>query len=119
MVAGSYSKESCHRQISHLQEVRRRFPGRDRHPELAEQVAYASFLRPNRVSDNAPSHRVYVAAPEIGAPGRKRSNEGASIGQADPIRIMAPIYANLVEDGEAFASCWSRTRRQKWRSEPD
>jgi len=68
----------------------------------------------NRVSDNAPSHRVYVSRAEIGAAWSKRSNEGRdylSVKLDDP-SFMAPIYANLVEDGEAFALIWSRTRRQ-------
>jgi uncharacterized protein (DUF736 family) len=68
----------------------------------------------NRVSDNAPSHRVYVGRAEIGAAWSKRSNEGRdylSVKLDDP-SFMAPIYANLVEDGEAFGLVWSRTRRQ-------
>jgi uncharacterized protein (DUF736 family) len=68
----------------------------------------------NRASDNAPSHRVYVGRAEIGAAWSKRSNEGRdylSVKLDDP-SFMAPIYANLVEDGEAFALIWSRTRRQ-------
>ena len=68
----------------------------------------------NRVSDNAPSHRVYVGRAEIGAAWSKRSNEGRdylSVKLDDP-SFTAPIYAKLVEDGEAFALIWSRTRRQ-------
>ena len=68
----------------------------------------------SRVSDNAPSHRVYVGRAEIGAAWSKRSNEGRdylSVKLDDP-SFTAPIYANLVEDGEAFALIWSRTRRQ-------
>jgi uncharacterized protein (DUF736 family) len=59
----------------------------------------------NRTSDNAPSHRVYVGRAEIGAAWSKRSNEGRdylSVKLDDP-SFNAPIYANLVEDGEAFA----------------
>src|SRR5262245_2392720 len=68
----------------------------------------------NRMSDNAPSHRVYVGRAEIGAAWSKRSNEGRdylSVKLDDP-SFMAPIYANLVEDGEPFALIWSRTRKQ-------
>ncbi len=68
----------------------------------------------NRLSENAPSHRVYVGRAEIGAAWSKRSNEGRdylSVKLDDP-SFIAPIYANLVEDGEAFALIWSRTRRQ-------
>jgi uncharacterized protein (DUF736 family) len=68
----------------------------------------------NRVSENAPNHRVYVGRAEIGAAWSKRSNEGRdylSVKLDDP-SFMAPIYANLVDDGDAFALIWSRTRRQ-------
>ena len=67
----------------------------------------------NRTSDNAPSHRVYVGRAEIGAAWSKRSNEGRdylSVKLDDP-SCNAPIYANLVEDGEAFALIWSRSRK--------
>jgi uncharacterized protein (DUF736 family) len=67
----------------------------------------------NRTSDNAPSHRVYVGRAEIGAAWSKRSNEGRdylSVKLDDP-SFTAPIYANLVEDGETFALIWSRSRK--------
>jgi uncharacterized protein (DUF736 family) len=67
-----------------------------------------------RMSENAPSHRVYVGRAEIGAAWSKRSNEGRdylSVKLDDP-SFTAPIYANLVEDGEAFALIWSRSRKQ-------
>jgi uncharacterized protein (DUF736 family) len=67
----------------------------------------------NRASDNAPSHRVYVGRAEIGAAWSKRSNEGRdylSVKLDDP-SFTAPIYANLVEDGEAFNLIWSRSRK--------
>ena len=67
----------------------------------------------NRTSDNAPSHRVYVGRAEIGAAWSKRSNEGRdylSVKLDDP-SFNAPIYANLVEDGETFALIWSRSRK--------
>jgi uncharacterized protein (DUF736 family) len=67
----------------------------------------------NRASDNAPSHRVYVGRAEIGAAWSKRSNEGRdylSVKLDDP-SFTAPIYANLVEDAEAFALIWSRSRK--------
>ena len=70
-------------------------------------------LEANRTSDNAPSHRVYVGRAEIGAAWSKRSNEGRdylSVKLDDP-SFNAPIYANLVEDGEAFALIWSRSRK--------
>ena len=68
----------------------------------------------NRMSDNAPSHRVFVGRAEIGAAWSKRPSEGRdylSVKLDDP-SFTAPIYANLVEDGEAFTLIWSRTRRQ-------
>ena len=68
----------------------------------------------NRVSDNVPSHRVFVGRAEIGAAWSKRSNEGRdylSLKLDDP-SFTAPIYANLVEDGETFALIWSRSRKQ-------
>ena len=68
----------------------------------------------NRASDNAPSHRVYVGRAEIGAAWSKRSSEGRdylSVKLDDP-SFTAPIYANLVEDGETFNLIWSRSRRQ-------
>ena len=68
----------------------------------------------NRSNDNAPSYRVFVSRAEIGAAWSKRSNEGRdylSVKLDDP-SFTAPIYANLVEDGEAFALIWSRSRKQ-------
>ena len=69
----------------------------------------------NRVSDNAPSHRVFVGRAEIGAAWSKRSNEGRdylSLKLDDP-SFTAPIYANLFEDedGEGYGLIWSRGRR--------
>ena len=69
----------------------------------------------SRVSDNAPSHRVYVGRAEIGAAWSKRSNEGRdylSLKLDDP-SFTAPIYANLFEDedGEGYNLIWSRGRR--------
>ena len=69
----------------------------------------------NRMSDNAPSHRIYVGRAEIGAGWSKRSNEGRdylSVKLEDP-SFTVPIYANLVEDdSESFTLIWSRSRRQ-------
>jgi uncharacterized protein (DUF736 family) len=69
----------------------------------------------NRVSDNAPSHRVFVGRAEIGAAWSKRSNEGRdylSLKLDDP-SFTAPIYANLFEDedGEGYSLIWSRGRK--------
>ena len=67
----------------------------------------------SRSGDNAPSHRVFVGRVEIGAAWSKRSNEGRdylSVKLDDP-SFNAPIYANLVEDGETFALIWSRSRK--------
>ena len=71
---------------------------------------------PNRSSDNAPSHRVYVGRAEIGAAWSKRSNDGRdylSLKLDDP-SFNAPIFANLFddEDGEGFALIWSRSRKK-------
>src|SRR5882724_4492128 len=67
----------------------------------------------NRMTDNAPSHRIYVGRAEIGAGWSKRSNEGRdhlSVKLDDP-SFTVPIYANLVEDdGESFTLIWSRNR---------
>jgi uncharacterized protein (DUF736 family) len=69
----------------------------------------------NRVSDNAPSHRVFVGRVEIGAAWSKRSNEGRdylSVKLDDP-SFTEPIYANLFEDedAESHTLIWSRGRR--------
>ena len=67
-----------------------------------------------RASDNAPSHRIFVGRAEIGAAWSKRSAENRdylSVKLDDP-SFTAPIYANLVEDGEAFNLIWSRSRKQ-------
>jgi len=69
----------------------------------------------NRVTDNAPSHRVFAGRAEIGAAWSKRSNEGReylSLKLDDP-SFTAPIYANLFEDedGEGYSLIWSRGRR--------
>jgi uncharacterized protein (DUF736 family) len=69
----------------------------------------------SRVSENAPSHRVYVGRAEIGAAWSKRSNEGRdylSLKLDDP-SFTAPIYANLFEDedGEGYSLIWSRGRK--------
>ena len=70
---------------------------------------------PNRGSDNAPSHRVFVGRAEIGAAWSRRSNEGRdylSLKLDDP-SFNAPIYANLFEDedGEGYSLIWSRGRK--------
>jgi uncharacterized protein (DUF736 family) len=68
----------------------------------------------NQTSDKAPSHRVFVGRAEIGAAWSKRSSEGRdylSVKLDDP-SFTAPIYANLVEDGDVFALIWSRGRKQ-------
>ena len=67
-----------------------------------------------RGADNTPSHRIFVGRAEIGAAWSKRSSEGRdylSVKLDDP-SFTAPIYANLVEDGEAFSLIWSRSRKQ-------
>ena len=68
----------------------------------------------NRMSDNAPSHRVFVGRAEIGAAWSKRSTQGRdylSVKLDDP-SFTVPIYANLVEDGDTFNLIWSRSRKQ-------
>src|SRR5438445_2808566 len=68
----------------------------------------------DQTSDIAPSHRIYVGRAEIGAAWSKRSTEGRdylSVKLDDP-SFNAPIYANLVEDGETFNLIWSRSRKQ-------
>ena len=70
---------------------------------------------PNRASENAPSHRVFVGRAEIGAAWSKRSEEGRdylSLKLDDP-SFNAPIYANLFndEDGDGYTLIWSRPRK--------
>ena len=70
---------------------------------------------PNRASENAPSHRVYLGRVEIGAAWSKRSEEGRdylSLKLDDP-SFTAPIYANLFDDegGEGYTLLWSRPRK--------
>ena len=70
----------------------------------------------NRVSDNAPSHRVFVGRAEIGAAWSKRSNEGRdylSLKLDDP-SFTIPIFANLFDDpdGESYTLIWSRSRKK-------
>ena len=70
---------------------------------------------PNRASENAPSHRIFVGRAEIGAAWSKRSAEDRdylSVKLDDP-SFNAPIYANLFddEDGDGFTLVWSRSRK--------
>ena len=68
----------------------------------------------NRTNANAPSHRIFVGRAEIGAAWSKATNDGRdylSVKLDDP-SFTNPIYANLVEDGEAFNLIWSRSRKQ-------
>jgi uncharacterized protein (DUF736 family) len=70
---------------------------------------------PNRASENAPSHRIFVGRAEIGAAWSKRSTEDRdylSVKLDDP-SFNAPIYANLFddEDGDGFTLIWSRSRK--------
>ncbi len=70
---------------------------------------------PNRASENAPSHRVYLRRAEIGAAWSKSSEEGRdylSLKLDDP-SFTTPIYANLFEDegGEGYTLLWSRPRK--------
>ncbi|MBO6767317.1 MAG: DUF736 domain-containing protein [Erythrobacter sp.] len=67
------------------------------------------------VSENAPSHRVFVGRAEIGAAWSKQSQEGRdylSVKLDDP-SFAAPIYANLFaeDDGENFSLVWTRSRK--------
>jgi uncharacterized protein (DUF736 family) len=67
---------------------------------------------PNRVNDNAPSHRIFVGRAEIGAAWEKRSTEGREyLGlKLDDPSFTVPIYANLFDDegGDAYTLIWSR-----------
>ena len=70
---------------------------------------------PNRASENAPSHRIFVGRAEIGAAWSKRSAEDRdylSVKLDDP-SFNAPIDANLFddEDGDGFTLIWSRGRK--------
>ena len=70
----------------------------------------------NRPSDNAPSHRVMVGQAEIGAGWTKTSAEGREyLGlKIDDPSFIAPIYANLFEDGEGgnYSLIWSRASKR-------
>lgn len=80
-----------------------------------------------RVSDNAPSHRVYVGCAEIGAAWSKRSNKGRdyfSVKLDDP-SFNTQIFANLFKDenGDSYTLIWSRNRKPSaiepnWRQSP-
>ena len=68
-----------------------------------------------QVSENAPSHRVFVGRAEIGAAWSKTSQENRnylSVKLDDP-SFVAPIYANLFadDDGENFSLVWTRSRK--------
>jgi uncharacterized protein (DUF736 family) len=65
-------------------------------------------------NENAPSHRVFVGAAEIGAAWSKTSKEDRdylSIKLDDP-SFTAPIFASLFEgeDSKTFNLIWSRAR---------
>ena len=64
--------------------------------------------------ENAPSHRVFFGRIEIGAAWSKQSNEGRNyLGlKLDDPSFTAPIYANLVEDGQGYSLIWSRPNRR-------
>jgi uncharacterized protein (DUF736 family) len=68
------------------------------------------------VSENAPTHRVFVGRAEIGAAWSKRSNEGRDyLGlKLDDPSFNAPIFANLFDDeeGEGYSLIWSRPSRR-------
>lgn len=65
-------------------------------------------------NENAPSHRIHAGKAEIGAAWNRRSSEGRdylSVKLDDP-SFMAPIYANLFEDGGGSHSLvWTRSRK--------
>ena len=93
--------------------------GSEYHGEILTLGVQAKGVRivpeQSRVSDNAPSHRVFVGRAEIGAAWSKRSNENRdylSVKLDDP-SFPAPIYASLFddEDGEGFSLIWSRSRK--------
>lgn len=65
-----------------------------------------------RLSDSAPTHRVFVGQAEIGAGWTKTSQGGReylALKLDDP-SFAAPVYANLVEgeDGTTHRLIWSR-----------
>ena len=93
--------------------------GAEFHGEITTLNVQAKNVRivpeANRVSDNAPTHRVFVGRAEIGAAWTKRSSEGRdyiSVKLDDP-SFTLPIYASLFddEDGEGFSLIWSRSRK--------
>ena len=70
---------------------------------------------PATENENAPSHRVFVGAAEIGAAWPKTSKKNRdylSVKLDDP-SFTAPIFANLFddEDGKSYNLIWSRARR--------
>ena len=73
-----------------------------------------------RLSDSAPTHRVFVGQAEIGAGWTKISQGGRdylALKLDDP-SFAAPVFANLIadEDGESHRLIWSR---QSGRSSED
>ncbi len=69
-------------------------------------------LRPNEkgAEDKAPDFRIFAGQTEFGAAWKKTSRENRqylSVKLDDP-SFPAPIYASLVESGEAHSLIWSR-----------
>ena len=70
-----------------------------------------------RANENAPSHRIFIGAAEIGAAWSKRSAEGREyLGlKLDDPSFQLPLYANLVSDEATghFNLIWSRTNSKR------
>lgn len=70
-----------------------------------------AVLRPTeKTDDRAPDYRIFAGQIEFGAAWKKTSRENRdylSVKLDDP-SFAAPIYATLVESGEAYSLIWSR-----------
>lgn len=70
-----------------------------------------AVLRPTeKADDRAPDYRIFAGQIEFGAAWKKTSRENReylSVKLDDP-SFAAPIYATLVESGEAYSLIWSR-----------
>jgi uncharacterized protein (DUF736 family) len=68
---------------------------------------------PKSNNDKAPSHRVFVGRAEIGAGWTRVSEDGREYVslKLDEPSFNAPIFANLIDDGEdEYKLIWSRQR---------
>jgi hypothetical protein len=115
VVAGSkHKQEKTHGYHRFVQEGRQQFPGRDRHPQFAEEG------RPHRRGIQ-PRQRQSPEPPRLCGPRRDRRSLVEALGEGrdylslklDDPSFTAPIYANLFDDeaGEGYTLLWSRPKK--------